>query len=75
MRFSFHVLTALFVIATAAPMPAPQAVPTGPPTAPTLAPTAVPAAILPTMPKPVIAFWYSLTAFNSAVLLAMAEAY
>ena len=75
MRFSFHVLTALLATATEAPIAAPQAAPTGPPIAPTLAPTAVPAAMLPTKPIPVIAFWYSLTAFNSAVLLAIAEAY
>lgn len=75
MRFSFHVPTALFIVATAVPMAAPIAVPTGPATEPTLAPTTAPAAILLTMPKPVIAFWYSLTAFSSAVLLAMADAY
>lgn len=75
MRFSFHVLTALFIAATAVPMPAPIAVPTGPATEPTLAPTAAPAAMLPTMPNSVIVFWYSLTAFSSAVLLAIADAY
>ena len=75
MRFSFHVPTALFMVATAVPATAPAIVPTGPPMLPTLAPTAAPAAILPTMPKPVIVFWYSLTAFNSAVLLAIADAY
>ena len=75
MRFSVAVLTTLFIVATAVPIAAPIPAPTGPATEPTLAPTAAPAAILPTMPKPVIVFWYSLTAFNSAVLLAMADAY
>lgn len=75
MRFSFHVLTALFVIATAAPMAAPIPAPAGPATAPIFAPATVPAIMLPPHPIPVIVFWYSLIAFNSAVLLAIAEAY
>ena len=75
MRFSFHVLTPLFTTATVAPIAAPQATPAGPPMLPTLAPIAVPVAMLPTKPIFVIAFWYSLTAFNSAVLLAIADAY
>lgn len=75
MRFSVAVLIALLAIAVAAPIPAPIAVPTGPPTAPTLAPTAAPATMLPPHPIPVMIFSYSLTACNSAVLLAMADAY
>ena len=62
-------------MADAAPTAAPIPAPTGPPTAPTLAPTAAPATMLPPHPKPVMIFSYSLTAFNSAVLLAIAEAY
>ena len=75
MRFSVAVLIALLATASVAPIVAPTPIPTGPPTAPTLAPTAAPATTLPPHPKPVIIFSYSLTACNSAVLLAIAEAY
>ena len=75
MRFSVEVLIALLAMAIVAPIVAPIPIPTGPPAAPTLAPTAVPATTLPPHPKPVIIFSYSLTACNSAVLLAMADTY
>lgn len=75
MRFSVAVLTALLATASVAPTAAPAIVPTGPPTAPTLAPTAAPAATLPPHPIPVMIFSYSLTACNSAVLLAIADEY
>ena len=75
MRFSVEVLIALLAIAIVAPTAAPIAVPTGPATEPTLAPTTAPATTLPPHPKPVMIFSYSLTACNSAVLLAIAEAY
>ena len=75
MRSSVVVLIALLATAIVAPIAAPTPIPTVPPIAPTLAPTAAPAAILPPHPIPVMIFSYSLTACNSAVLLAMAEAY
>ena len=75
MRFSVVVLIALLATATEAPIAAPTPIPTDPPIAPTLAPTAVPATMLPPHPIPVMIFSYSLTACNSAVLLAMADAY
>ena len=75
MRFSVAVRAALLMMATEAPTAAPIPAPTGPPTAPTLAPTAAPATMLPPHPIPVMIFSYSLTACNSAVLLAMADAY
>ena len=68
-------LTALFTIATVAPIAAPIPAPTPPPILPILAPATVPAITPVAKPIPVIAFWYSLTAFSSAVLLAIAEAY
>ena len=75
MRFSVAVLIALLATASVAPIAAPIPAPTVPPAAPILAPTVIPATTLPPHPKPAMIFSYSLTACNSAVLLAIADAY